>query len=516
MASEDNQFVRALESDAYEWPGWGYYDSQFYDSFYPLVNLTPPFMDHQKRGEALPFYITEQQLKLIRDRSRRLCADNEFAICAIENRTSYIVGSGFKYRVLPVGDVSDSLLTDCQKVVDVFCEINELWKLEQEAVFRNDRDGESFLRLFPQASGVLKLRWVEPEHIRAPVGQNTPQLSFGIETDPRDICNIRGYHVVRQPLESWTPEFIDAEEIVHFKCNVDSSSKRGMPLFYAVETNLRHAEEILLAMSATAKARAKIALIRKVDGVSKNAAQKMKSDLETGSKFDPTTGGITNVEQLENGSVLTASKNIDYTFPSNQGDTANTVAVLQAELRAAAARLVMPEYMLSADASNGTYSSQGLTDTPATRNFQRLQVQYRHWFGESKSPGREGLVWRQIKHAVDVGILPDTVLSCTKVIAQPPEIISRNPDTAATANRTYFDMGVKSPQGICAELGGDWVQVQEERKAAGLPPVNPMAAGLGVGMPGNTPQNKSAPAPESEGDEETEDYELDAGLFKDL
>jgi hypothetical protein len=513
MASEDSKYVRAIEADAYDWPAWGGFDNQFYDSFYPYTNLTPPFMDHQKRGEALPFYLNEQQLKLIRDRSRRLVSENEFAICAIENRISFLIGSGLNYRVLPAHKgTTDKILEEAQVVVDTFCEVNELWKLEQEAVLRNDRDGESFMRLFYMPSGVIKLRWVEPEHVRCPNGDTQPQKSFGIETDPRDIYNVRGYWVVRQPLMSWSPDFIPAREMVHFKCNTDSSAKRGMPVFYSVETNLRHAEEILAAMSATAKARAKIALIRRVDGVNKTAAQKMKTDLETGSQFDPTTGGVTNVEQLKNSSILTSSKNIEYEFPSNQGDVTGTVAVLQAELRAAAARLVMPEYMLSADASNGTYNSQGLTDSPVTRNFQRLQTQYRHWFGESKTPGREALIWRQIKYAVEMGILHEDTLSCVKVVAQPPDIISRNPDTAASANRTYFDMGVKSPQAIAGELGYDWVQIQEERKAAGLPPVNPMAAGMTSPV---APPPTDAPQGGQSGDDDGE-YEMDASLFEGL
>ncbi len=44
--------------------------------------------------------------------------------------------------------------------------------------------------------------------------------------------------------------------------------------------------------------------------------------------------------------------------------------VLQAELRAIAARLVMPEFMLTSDASNASYASTMVAEGPAVRMFQ--------------------------------------------------------------------------------------------------------------------------------------------------
>ena len=61
----------------------------------------PWTLNNQGRGDVLPVYINEYGLKLIRDWSRRILAFNEFAINAVENRVSYIVGKGFQYSVLP-------------------------------------------------------------------------------------------------------------------------------------------------------------------------------------------------------------------------------------------------------------------------------------------------------------------------------------------------------------------------------------------------------------------------------
>ena len=48
--------------------------------------------------------------------------------------------------------------------------------------------------------------------------------------------------------------------------------------------------------------------------------------------------------------------------------------MLQAELRAIAARLVMPEFMFTSDASNANYASTMVAEGPAVRMFERLQA----------------------------------------------------------------------------------------------------------------------------------------------
>lgn len=519
-----DQLERSLEAlyAGAAFPYWGVYGSgpeQYDDNFYPFPGapLFPPaFINSQKRGEALPYFLNWAQQRTIRDRSRLLCSTNEFAISAVVNIIAFVVGSGFTYRALPAHDdkePDDELLRRTQRVIDIFVGANRLNQIvEPETVMRDCRDGETFLRLFYRPSGLLQVRFVEPEHIYPPQGDSDPEMSFGIETNPNDIASVRGYHVVETPMEGWFTKFVKAREMMHSKCNTDSGAKRGLPLFYPVEGNLRRAEEILAAMSSTAKSRAKIALIRHIEGATKTGAERLKSDLETGTQLDPITGGVTNTEQLANGTVLTSSKNIAYEFPQMSAGSESGIAILEAELRAIAARLVMPEVMLTANASNGTYSSQLVAEAPATRNFQRLQRYYQNLFGESRAPGHESLIWRQIAHAVSCGLLDERALTDIKVIAQAPAIIPRDPDKSASANKTYYDMGVKSPQGICAELGGDWDAVQRERKSAGLPenPMDMMQDQLAP--PGGDVAGEDQPAEDQPG----EDVDFDMSEFGDF
>lgn len=512
-----DQLERGLEAlyAGIQYPFYGSGPEEYGDTFYPypaMANVPPAFLLNQKRGESLPYYLNWSQLRTIRDRIRLLCSTNEFAISAIANLQSFIIGSGFTYRALPAhdeADPDDELLKRVQRVIDIFVGANRLNQvIEPETIMRDCRDGETFLRLFYRDNGLLQVRFVEPEHIYPPEGDADPKNSFGIESNPKDIASVRGYYVVEDPIhEGWQTKYVKAKDIVHSKCNTDSGSKRGLPLFYPVEGNLKRAEDILAALSSSTKSRAKIALIRHIEGASKSKAEALKAELETGQTFDPATGGVTNTEQLKNSTVLTSSKNISYEFPQLGAGADSGITVLQAELRAVAARLVMPEVMLTADASNGTYSSQLVAEAPATRNFQRLQRYYQNMFGESRAPGHESLIWRQIAHAVACGLLDEKALTDVKIIAQAPAIIPRDPDKAAAATKTYFDMGALSIHNVCAEIGVDYDAVRRERKAEGLPE-NPMdAVNAQAGVPAEQPMEEDQPS---------EDVEFDMSEFGDF
>ena len=66
----------------------------------------------------------------------------------------------------------------------------------------------------------------------------------------------------------------------------------------------------------------------------------------------------------------------DYEFPAAAIDAGRYVAVLQAELRAIAARLVMPEFMLTSDASNANYSSTMVAEGPAVQDVRPLAARH--------------------------------------------------------------------------------------------------------------------------------------------
>jgi hypothetical protein len=169
-------------------------------------------------------------------------------------------------------------------------------------------------------------------------------------------------------------EQVPADQIQHRKLGVDSNVKRGVPLFYPVHANLGRAQRLLRNMAAVSEIQAAIAMIRKhatgarstiQDFVSGNADQTITNTNAT----NPTRY----FRQYAPGTIIDANMGMEYEFPSHSVNPGAFVVVLQAILRAIASRLVMPEFMLTSDASNANFASTMVAEGPAHKQFSRLQ-----------------------------------------------------------------------------------------------------------------------------------------------
>lgn len=306
------------------------------------------------------------QLSELRNDCRRLAMTNEFAINGHENRISYIVGAGHGYHatIRKGHEAPIELAAATQSVVDEFLVVNDWHDRQQEIVRRLDRDGEVFLRYFPDPAGMTQVRFIEPDQVAAPheaTGEGA--ANQGVLTDDRDVETVLGYYV--------DGRLIDAEEIQHRKANVDRNVKRGLPLYTPVRENLRRAEKLLRNMSVVAEIQSAIALIRKHRSATRAGVEQFVADRSAASRTDR-SGRTTRVTEYGPGTILDAPAGLEYDFPATGIDAASYVAILQAELRAIAARLVMPEFMFTSDASNASYSSTLVAEGPAEKMFQRL------------------------------------------------------------------------------------------------------------------------------------------------
>lgn len=408
----------------------------------------------QASAAAGPAFSNEQEHAGIRTQCRALALGNEFAINGHENRVSYIVGTGHTYRAavkkgLAGASSSDSVPSDwarqVQTVVDDFIWQNQWHRRQQELVLRRDRDGEAFLRFFVAADGATRVRFVEPGQVATPqeYGQR-PECSFGIETDRDDVETVRAYFIDGTP--------IPAEEIQHRKANVDGNVKRGLPLFYPVRKNLRRAEKLLRNMSVVAEIQSAIALIRKHRGATRTALQQFVGSQADANVTNPATGRTTSFKRFAPGTIIDAQGNVDYDFPAAALNAGSYVTVLQAELRAVASRLVMPEFMLTADASNANYASTMVAEGPAVKMFERLQAQ--------QVADDLEVMWRVVRHAIATGRLPAEVWNAIEIQAQPPSLAVRDVLKEAQVSRIEFESGILSPQTWCQRRGLDYDQEQ--------------------------------------------------------
>ncbi len=384
----------------------------------------------------------------LRTQCRALAATNEYAINGHENRISYIVGAGHIYRaaVCKGADGSMDLAMQVQKVLDTFVHENHWQQRQQEIVRRVDRDGEAFLRFFVDPAGITRVRFIEPDQVATPSSlASDPSASFGIQTDPEDVESVAGFYV--------DGEFVDASDVQHRRANVDFNVKRGIPLYTPVRKNLRRAERLLRNMSVVAEIQSAIALIRKHRGATRNGIEQFVANSADANVTSGATGRTRYFSQYGPGTILDAPAGMEYDFPARGLDASSFVAVLQAELRAIAARLVMPEFMFTSDASNANYASTLVAEGPAVKMFERLQA--------GMIEHDRAVMWRVIDNATVAGRLPQNVREFIQIQITPPSVHVRDQLQQAQVDRIAFNHGVLSPQTWSQHLGLDYDQEQK-------------------------------------------------------
>lgn len=392
-------------------------------------------------------FLNEAQLRDIRDQCRALAVSNEFAINGHENRISYLVGSGHTYRaaIKKGREAPAELAQAAQELLDEFVYENAWHLRQQEIVRRYDRDGEVFLRFFATADGQTRVRFVEPGQVSTPPDRLSDlAATFGILTEPDDVETPLAYFI--------DGATVDAADVQHRKANVDTNVKRGLPLFYPVRKNLRRAEKLLRNMSVVAEIQSAIALIRKHRGATRSGVQQFVAGQTDATVTSAAAGQTTGFRRFGPGTILDSYGGIEYDFPAAGLDAANYVTILQAELRAIASRLVMPEFMLSSDASNANYASTMVAEGPAMRMFARLQA--------NLVCDDLQVMWRVLAGAAAAGRLPAEVTDAIEIQAGPPTLEVRDALKEAEAFRIELECGILSPQTWSQRRGLDYDQEQ--------------------------------------------------------
>jgi hypothetical protein len=290
------------------------------------------------------------------------------------------------------------------------------------------------------------VRFIEPEQVATPAELAAdPASRFGIRTEPDDVETVMGYFV--------DGEYVDAGEVQHRRANADFNVKRGLPLYAPVRKNLRRAEKLLRNMSVLAEIQSAIALIRKHRGSSRSGVEHFVaqgSDVATTSAI---AGRARHFSQYGPGTILDAPAGLEYDFPTRGLDPSTFVSVLGAELRAIAARLVMPEFMFTSDASNANFASTLVAEGPAMKMFERLQA--------SMIEQDRAVMWRVIRSAIVAGRLPQHCDAMIEIQIIPPSLAVRDQLKQALVDRIAFAEGILSPQSWSQHLGLDYDQEQK-------------------------------------------------------
>lgn len=447
--------------------------------------LTPiGTINDRRAGNDRPLLVSELDLRQMRAWSRALCEVNGFAIGFLNRLCEFVVGTGFDWQVVLRGPGTGAVATgvadrdgdgrpDVDPVVEACQQVLDDWRLandwgggcqdrEYESCARWRRDGELFLRLFkggPATEGLPVLRFVEPEQVGVPPGENpNGEWSWGIETDLDDVETRKNYFVRDMDGDGSNGRVVSADRILHLTANVDRAIKRGIPDFFAVHDDLERVRRLQRNLAEVAAIQASIAYVR--EHAPTTTAGQVTDLITAGADYSQRVRGVADrtqqVQWQEPGQVVDLSAGLKFTAGPASAASEAFISVTQAILRGVCARFGMPE-LVTADASNNNYASSLVAGGPFERAVGRLQQAF--------AGMQRDLARRVLRLAAEAGRLPAGVADRVDVTVTPPAVAIANKLEDEQVRKTQFDAGVLSAQTWMQQAGLD-VKVETANRAA--------------------------------------------------
>ena len=473
----------------YDTPNWG-----------TRQGVPYTLLDDRADGRYRPIFETEQDLAMIRGAGRLLAEYFSAGLNIQSTLANYTIGPGFDYSVQAADgfDAPGDLIGAVQRVLDAMMNMNQ-WPAdgEREAHERSREDGEALIQIVPYGWR-SKLRFLEPDQLRDPQGfgrqlenwlgcegEYASSWSFGVHTCKGVPGEPLGYHIVHDA-SGYDYEYVPAARMEHFKRNVPRNVKRGVSDFHPVTQWLNHAEKVLRNTATGAAVQAAIAFIRQ-HAMGTTSAQ--ASGLAAGNAYSRTTqqtplGNRTrNAQRYDPGTILDISYGLEYkSGPMGSERAPQFINVIQAALRYGGIRWSMPEYMTSGDASNASYSSTLVAESPFVKAREADQRQYKQFF--------HSLVWKTVRVAYEAGYFDrfgatwEQLQARIKIVVTPPAVATRDPLARAQAAEIEIRSGTLSRETAMSEAGRDPLAEAEKMRleggtetAGGEPAILPDAGG---------------------------------------
>ena len=393
--------------------------------------------------------------------ARVLVRENPFARSAITNMIHYCIGEdGMQFHV---ADPSKKSAAD--KVSEGWwrwSQENNFLAAQAEVLRRVIRDGAVYVRWFDNAT----FRFVEPIDIQPPSDATQENArDWGIETEDDDV-GIRKFYYIK--ISDTDVEKVPAEDIDYLNWkDADMNVLRPSPIFYDFIEFLEGAAGIIRNMRSLIRVQSAIAIIREhPEGLSGSAIAAWATARASNTFDDSDSDETVRQEKWRPGTVMDVKNGAKVHFPAAQMATDKMVSGLQAELRAVAAALGLPEFIFTADAASSNYASLMAAEGPAVKTFEAFQG----WMGRFllKMFNRvmlvgvtKGIQYTTPDGKTDQIKFPSKVLKMT-VSVQGPSVKSRDQFSEARTNAIYAGLGVISPQQVAGSLGLDYNQMQRE------------------------------------------------------
>lgn len=348
----------------------------------------------------------------LRDRARELVRTNPYARNILRLLEVYVAGPGFKPVMAPrTSDHRPELLSAAEQLWNEFLQVNRRHFSFRETARRVWRDGECFLRKYALPEWPPVVRYVDPETIGPDADHPDSQ---GILTDPADVETVWSYLRI-DPVTGELAEDIPAEELLHTKIGVDTNEKRGITIFAPVLEGLNSFDRWLDTELQARKLQASIVLWRKIQGSPSQAAAFAD---QLASQVTQAAGGPQRKERYRPGSIVTTSTGTDLQFLQPKTNFGDAVPLGRLVLLSIAAGAGVPEFMLSSDASNASYSSTMVAEGPAVKLFESEQQFFAAEFGE---------LWQWVmSEAIRLGLLPDGFFTQVQLQWSFPQLVNRD------------------------------------------------------------------------------------------
>ena len=411
--------------------------------------------------------IGEHDLASLRDKARYLADHNPHARNILHLHRDYVVGVGMRHEIVVRPSVSDrgDWGAGTGKGAETVRRVTELWRQFLEAndwttgnrkdwefCLRTWRDGECFLRLFRQPTWPPRMHFIDPEHVAPDPRTGLP--AGGIETLLGNVEAPVAYCVC--PAETGrtsapTPELVDAALVLHAKIGVDANVKRGVTLLLPVLDSLKRFQGWLDVELIQRKVASSIALVRKHHDSHPDAVSQF-ADAQATSRSS--TLPAARRVKIEPGSIIDAQGfDLEFLAPNTHFEDASLLG--RTILLAIAAGTGLPEFMLSADASNGNYASTLVAEGPAVRHFAAWQS---YFIGQWQK-----LFSMAMREALRLGLVSAEELAQVELRIVPPPLAVRNRHADAQADAIYFDRGALSARELARRDHVDPEQMRRER-----------------------------------------------------
>lgn len=298
--------------------------------------------------------LTNEQLINLRSQCYKFYYQNPIARAIINHLLFYIFGAGVAVTAQDINPDVQDYITECRKI-DAGFKLSEM-------IFRTLRDGESFIRKFSDGNArCMSRRFIDPDNITS------------INTNEDDVTKTERYQWL--PTGKTKAESIDAAEMQHVKLFVDSNVKRGRPVIEPVLSKIIKYDEWLNDRVILNRALSSVFLEIVVRAGSPSDRSAVRNRFQDTTAVKSSQHGVATKKPPAPGTIAIHGENEEWKWnsPDIKADSCKEDG---RQIRLAiAAGVQMPEFMLTSDASNASYSSTLVSEAPFVRLIQYYQTQ---------------------------------------------------------------------------------------------------------------------------------------------